>query len=60
MIGARVDVIKKAEDRELFREAMKRIGLRVPASGIARTMPEVLKPSWARSAFPSSSARPSP
>jgi len=41
MIGARVDVIKKAEDRELFREAMKHIGLRVPASGIARSMSEV-------------------
>ncbi len=41
MIGARVDVIKKAEDRELFREAMKNIGLRVPASGIARSMAEV-------------------
>jgi carbamoyl-phosphate synthase large subunit len=41
MIGARVDVIKKAEDRELFRDAMKRIGLRVPASGIARSIPEV-------------------
>jgi carbamoyl-phosphate synthase large subunit len=41
MIGARVDVIKKAEDRELFREAMKKIGLRVPASGIARSMAEV-------------------
>jgi len=41
MIGARVEVIKKAEDRELFREAMKRINLRVPASGIARSMPEV-------------------
>jgi carbamoyl-phosphate synthase large subunit len=41
MIGARVEVIKKAEDRELFREAMKRIDLRVPASGIARSMPEV-------------------
>ena len=41
MIGARVDVIKKAEDRELFREAMKRIGLRVPQSGIARSMSEV-------------------
>jgi len=41
MIGARVDVIKKAEDRELFREAMKRIGLRVPSSGIARSMAEV-------------------
>ncbi len=41
MIGANVDVIKKAEDRELFREAMKKIGLRVPASGIAHTMAEV-------------------
>ncbi|MEN6483700.1 MAG: carbamoyl-phosphate synthase large subunit [Syntrophobacteraceae bacterium] len=41
MIGARVDVIKKAEDRELFREAMKQIGLRVPASGIARSIAEV-------------------
>jgi len=41
MIGARVDVIRKAEDRELFREAMKRIGLRVPASGIAGSMAEV-------------------
>ncbi|NTV43546.1 MAG: carbamoyl phosphate synthase large subunit, partial [Syntrophobacteraceae bacterium] len=41
MIGARVEVIKKAEDRELFRDAMKNIGLRVPASGIARSMPEV-------------------
>ena len=40
MIGARVDVIKKAEDRELFKEAMKRIGLKVPASGIARSLHE--------------------
>jgi carbamoyl-phosphate synthase large subunit len=40
MIGARVDVIKKAEDRALFREAMQRIGLRVPISGIATTMAE--------------------
>jgi carbamoyl-phosphate synthase large subunit len=41
MIGARVDVIKKAEDRELFRDAMKKIGLKVPASGIANSMHEV-------------------
>ena len=27
MIGAKADVIDKAEDRELFREAMKKIGL---------------------------------
>jgi carbamoyl-phosphate synthase large subunit len=36
MIGASVEVIKKAEDRDLFRAAMARIGLRVPESGIAR------------------------
>jgi carbamoyl-phosphate synthase large subunit len=41
MIGARVDVIKKAEDRELFRDAMRKIGLKVPASGIANSMHEV-------------------
>jgi carbamoyl-phosphate synthase large subunit len=40
MIGASLSVIKKAEDRELFRDAMVRIGLRVPRSGIARTMRE--------------------
>ena len=38
MIAASVEVIKKAEDRDLFREAMARIGLRVPNSGIARDM----------------------
>ncbi|MCL2669628.1 MAG: carbamoyl-phosphate synthase large subunit, partial [Syntrophaceae bacterium] len=32
--------IKKAEDRQLFREAMKRIGLQVPRSGFARSMEE--------------------
>ncbi|MGQ9670770.1 MAG: carbamoyl-phosphate synthase large subunit [Desulfosoma sp.] len=43
MIGARVDVIKKAEDRQLFRDAMTRIGLRVPRSGIAYSEKDVLK-----------------
>ncbi|MBN1104878.1 MAG: carbamoyl-phosphate synthase large subunit, partial [Deltaproteobacteria bacterium] len=38
MIGASLPVIRKAEDRELFRDAMTRIGLRVPRSGIAREM----------------------
>jgi carbamoyl-phosphate synthase large subunit len=41
MIGASLEVIHKAEDREQFRDAMKRIGLRVPESGFARTMDEV-------------------
>jgi len=32
LIGAKLDAIKKAEDRELFKEAMKKIGLEVPRS----------------------------
>ena len=35
MIGAKADVIKKAEDRELFKEAMTKIGLDLPRSGQA-------------------------
>ncbi len=38
MIGASVESIKKAEDRDLFRKAMKKIGLRIPKSGIATDM----------------------
>ena len=41
MIGASVDAINKAEDRELFRDAMNKIGLRIPKSGFATTMHEV-------------------
>ena len=32
MIGATAEAIDKAEDRELFREAMQRIGLETPRS----------------------------
>ena len=35
MIGAKADAIDKAEDRELFREAMKKIGLETPKSMLA-------------------------
>jgi carbamoyl-phosphate synthase large subunit len=35
MIGARAEVIDKAEDRELFREAMHKIGLETPRSRLA-------------------------
>ncbi len=35
MIGASADAIDKAEDRELFREAMKKIGLETPKSSLA-------------------------
>ena len=41
MIGASLEVIRKAEDREKFRTAMENIGLRVPRSGFARAMDEV-------------------
>ncbi|MBU1172800.1 MAG: carbamoyl-phosphate synthase large subunit [Proteobacteria bacterium] len=38
MIGASEPVIQKAEDRELFRAAMEKIGLRIPRSGFAKNM----------------------
>lgn len=41
MIGASLESIRKAEDREQFRYAMERIGLRIPRSGFASTMDDV-------------------
>ncbi len=40
LIGAKLHAIKKAEDRSLFKEAMVKIGLQVPQSGIAHSMTE--------------------
>jgi carbamoyl-phosphate synthase large subunit len=40
MIGARADVIDKSEDRQKFKEAMLRIGLEVPESGLAHSLAE--------------------
>jgi len=40
MIGANVAAIKKAEDRDLFKAAMEKIGLEVPLSGYARSIEE--------------------
>ena len=40
MIGARAEAIDKAEDRQLFREAMNRIGLETPRSMLAHSMQE--------------------
>jgi carbamoyl-phosphate synthase large subunit len=40
MIGANQEAIHKAEDRELFKEAMRRIGLEVPRSGFAHDLNE--------------------
>src|SRR6056297_3248967 len=43
MIGASQDAIDKAEDRERFDHAMKRIGLECPRSAIAHSMEEALQ-----------------
>lgn len=40
LIGARVDAIKKAEDRLLFKKAMMNIGLAVPRSGYVKNLHE--------------------
>jgi len=42
LIGANYQAIATAEDRELFRDAMERAGLRMPASSIAHTVDEAL------------------
>ena len=42
MIGARAEAIDKAEDRQLFREAMAKIGLETPRSKMAHTRAEAL------------------
>ncbi|MEN6430186.1 MAG: carbamoyl-phosphate synthase large subunit, partial [Coriobacteriales bacterium] len=58
LIGARLEVIKKGEDRRLFAEAMARIGLDTPRSGYAYSVsdaeeivasigyPAVIRPSF--------------
>ncbi|KAJ0525640.1 putative carbamoyl-phosphate synthase (glutamine-hydrolyzing) [Helianthus annuus] len=40
LIGAKLEAIKKAEDRDLFKQAMKNIGLKTPPSGIGTTLEE--------------------
>ena len=42
LIGAKLPAIQKAEDRALFKDAMTKIGLEVPQSGIAHTVQEAL------------------
>lgn len=58
LIGAGIDAIKKAEDRDLFKVAMTNIGLDLPESGYAETIeqarqiakkvgfPNVIRPSF--------------
>ncbi len=42
LIGASIEAIKVAEDRLLFRDAMKGIDVAVPHSGVAKTLEEAL------------------
>src|ERR1044072_5354586 len=42
MIGAKADVIEKAEDRQKFRDAMDHLGLESPRSRAAHTLEEAL------------------
>src|SRR5438045_3018746 len=43
MIGATREAIDKAEDRELFRDAMHNIGLEMPRSSLAHSLDEALQ-----------------
>src|SRR5205823_5532792 len=42
LIGASIEAIKVAEDRLLFKDAMRSIGLDVPQSGLARSIAEAV------------------
>ncbi len=57
MIGATADAIDKAEDRELFREAMTKIGLATPRSHHIKTLAAGAAACSTTSACPRSSAR---
>jgi carbamoyl-phosphate synthase large subunit len=43
LIGASIQAIKVAENRQLFKDAMREIGLDVPQSGLARSLPEAVE-----------------
>jgi carbamoyl-phosphate synthase large subunit len=54
LIGAGLDAIRRAEDRELFRDAVRSVGLRVPESRIVISLDEledVAVPAVVRPAF---------
>jgi carbamoyl-phosphate synthase large subunit len=41
LIGAPVEVIRRAEDRELFREAVRSVGLKVPSSRVVTALDQL-------------------
>jgi len=52
MIGAKAPAIEKGEDRELFKQAMLKIGLDCPRSGTAHTLAEAVAVSQNIGTFP--------
>ena len=52
LIGANAEVIRRAEDRNLFKQTMKDIGLDVPISASAHTMEEALLKAAEMNSFP--------
>src|SRR5690348_18292704 len=52
LIGANLDAIRRAEDRELFRETVREVGLAVPHSVVARSsdvefaVPAIVRPAF--------------
>ena len=57
LIGAQIDAIKVGEDRLLFRDAMREIGLEVPRSGLARSLERGARAGAGRRASRQSSVR---
>src|SRR5438132_5040747 len=43
LIGANAQAIAKGEDRQLFKEAMLRIGLEVPRSGVVHSLADAIR-----------------
>src|SRR5213595_558861 len=43
LIGAQLDAIEKAEDRQRFKDCMTAIGIDVPRSGVARSVDEAMR-----------------
>lgn len=52
LIGAKLDAIRKAEDRELFKRAMDKIGVKSPPSGIATNLEDCFKIAESIGEFP--------
>ncbi len=44
LIGASINAIKVAEDRQLFKDAMREIGLDVPQSGVVKSVEQARAP----------------